>query len=86
MDTTVIGKTADPSETPLYEFEKPRATVRAYISTFKGKTYANIREFVEPYGSPGAPLIPTKSGISVELSDLDELEAAIAALRAGASR
>lgn len=41
----------------LYEFEKPRVTVRAYINQFRGKRYAHIREFVEPRDRPGAPLI-----------------------------
>jgi hypothetical protein len=68
----------------LHEFEKPRATVRAYIAEFRGKRYAHIREFVEPHDRPGAVLIPTKAGISVELNDLDELQACIDALAAAA--
>jgi len=68
----------------VYEFEKPRATVRAYINTFRGKRYAHIREFVEPRDQPGAPLVATKAGICVEIGDLDELEAAVRALRAAA--
>lgn len=65
----------------LYEFEKPRATVRAYVAEFHGKRYAHVREFVEPRDQPGAELIATKSGICVALEDLDELELAVAALR-----
>lgn len=64
----------------LYEFEKPRATVRAYINQFRGKRYAHIREFVEPRDQPGAPLIATKAGICVEVGDLDELQACVDAL------
>ena len=66
----------------LYEFEKPRATVRAYINEFRGKRYAHIREFVEPHGQPGAPLIATKAGICVAVEDLDELQACVDALAA----
>lgn len=68
----------------LYSFEKPRATVQVYINEFHGKRYAHIREFVEPRDRPGAPLIATRAGICVEIGDLDELAAAIAALRAAA--
>lgn len=69
----------------VHEFEKGRSTVRAYITTFKGKRYAHVREFVEPRNQPGAPLIPTRAGVCVELNDLDELEAAVAALRKAAA-
>lgn len=69
-----------PVDQVLHEFEKPRATVRAYINEFHGKRYAHIREFVEPRDQPGAPLIATKAGICVEISDLDELQACIEAL------
>lgn len=69
----------------LHEFEKPRATVRAYIAEYRGKRYAHIREFVEPRDRPGAPLLATKAGICVEISDLDELEACVEALRAAAA-
>jgi hypothetical protein len=65
----------------LYDFEKPRATVRAYIANFNGKRYAHIREFVEPRDKSAADLIATKAGVCVEVGDLDELEAAVAALR-----
>lgn len=68
----------------LYEFEKSRSTVRAYIAEFHGKRYAHIREFVEPRDQPGAALIPTKAGIAIAVDDLDELVAAIAALKRAA--
>lgn len=68
----------------VYTFEKPRATVQAYIAEFHGRRYAHVREFVEPRDQPGAPLIATKAGICVEVDDLDELAAAIAALQAAA--
>lgn len=71
---------ADESAEVLHEFEKPRATVRAYINSFHGKRYAHIREFVEPRDHPGAPLIATRAGICVDVDDLDELQAAVAAL------
>jgi hypothetical protein len=73
-----------PEADVLYEFEKSRATVRAYFAEFRGKRYAHIREFVEPRDQPGAELIATKAGICVEVRDLAELEAAVAALRSGA--
>ena len=73
-----------PEPEVLYEFEKPRAVVRAYIATFRGKRYAQIREFVEPREQPGAPLIPTKAGITVEIDDLHELKACVDALIADA--
>jgi len=66
----------------LYEFEKTRATVRAYMTDFRGKRYAHIREFVEPRDEPGAALVATKAGICVEIDDLDELQACIDALTA----
>lgn len=69
----------------LYEFEKPRSTVRAYITTFKGRRYAHIREFVEPRGEPGAALVATKAGVCFELSKLDELRACVDALRSAAA-
>ncbi len=68
----------------LYEFEKPRATVRATLSTFRGKRYASIREYVEPRDQPGAALIPTKAGITVEVDDLAELRACVEALETAA--
>ncbi len=70
----------DEQPTVLYEFEKTRATVRAYITHYRGKRYAHIREFVEPRDHPGAQLIATKAGICVEVDDLDELEACVKAL------
>jgi hypothetical protein len=76
---------SEPQIEVLYEFEKPRATVRAYVTDFRGKRFAYIREFVEPRDRPGAPLIATKAGICVEVGDLDELEAAVRALRAAAA-
>jgi hypothetical protein len=79
----MLSSVAEQAEV-LHEFEKPRATVRAYITVYKGRRFAHIREFVEPRGQPGAQLIPTKAGISVELNDLDELQACIDALAAAA--
>ena len=64
----------------VYEFDKPRATVRAYIAQYRGKHYGRVREFVEPRGCPGAPLIATRAGICVEVGDLQDLQACVAAL------
>lgn len=66
----------------VYEFEKSRATVRATVSTFRGKRYVSIREFVEPRDQPGSALIPTKAGVTVEVDDLPELRACVDALEA----
>jgi hypothetical protein len=66
----------------LHEFEKSRATVRAYINSFKGKQYAHIREFVEPRDQPGAELIATQTPARVEVEDLDELQHCLDALKA----
>ena len=40
----------------LHSFEKPRATVQAYDTEFRGKRYAHVREFVEPRDRPGDPI------------------------------
>jgi len=68
----------------LYEFAKPRAMVRAYVQMYRGKPLAHIREFVKPRDQPGAPLIATKAGITVELAALDQLRACVDALAAAA--
>jgi hypothetical protein len=68
----------------LYEFDKGRAIVRAYVNVYNGKTYLHIREFVErreDRGQPDAELMPTKAGISVEVEYLEDLENCVKALR-----
>lgn len=48
----------------VQEFELGRrGTVRASLSRLSGKLYADLRLWVEP--SPGAPLVPTKAGLTL---------------------
>lgn len=65
----------------LHEFEVGRGTVRTSISEFRGKVFVDVRLWVEPRDQPGADLIPTKRGISVDVAYMDDLEEAIAAVR-----
>jgi hypothetical protein len=46
-----------------------------------GKHVFDARLWVEPRDQPGADLIPTKRGISVDVAFLEDLEEAIAAAR-----
>ena len=65
----------------VYEFKKRRGVVRAYVTEFEGRRFANLREFIEVRDERGRPL-RTHKGISVPMDDLHELEAALDALRA----
>jgi hypothetical protein len=67
------------------EFDLPNGLARATISTFRGVLKAQVRLWVEPYGQPGAPLIPTKSGFSVPLEYMDDFEDAVSALASAAA-
>ena len=51
--------------------------VRAYINTYKGTRYAQVRVFTD--GEPGK-VYPTKRGIAVTLDDLPKLQEAVTAL------
>jgi hypothetical protein len=63
----------------VYSFRKgSRSEVRASVSTYRGVARADIRLWVPSESDEG--LIPTKSGISIPLEDLDELLAAVQAL------
>jgi Transcriptional Coactivator p15 (PC4) len=67
------------------EFELGRkGWVRATLNEFRGKRYASVRLYVEPRDQPGAELIPTKAGLTVEVSYLDELLEAVQALQEAA--
>jgi len=60
------------------EFEAGRHTIRASVSSFRGTTRVDLREWFEP--EPGAELIPTKKGINLPAEYLEELAEAVAAL------
>jgi len=65
----------------VFEFEAGRrGTVRASVSHYKGKVYADLRLWVEPRESPGAELIPTSKGLSLPIEFADEMREAADAL------
>ncbi len=64
----------------VYEFESGRDTIRASVSSYRGRLYADLRKWYEP--SPGEPLRPTPKGVNVLVDQLPELKAAIAAIEA----
>jgi hypothetical protein len=75
-----------PSDEAVFEFEAGHYTVRAGLSEFRGQQRIDLRQWVEPRDSPGADLIPTQKGINLPVSFLDELEEAVAALRAAVGK
>ena len=69
------------------EFEVGRAgTVRASLSTYRGVRRLDLRLWVQPRQSPGAPLIPTAKGLNVPIEFADELLEAATALWAAAKQ
>lgn len=64
----------------VHEFEVARGIVRSTLSEFSGKTYFDVRLWVEPHDQPGAELIPTKRGLSLPLEFLPEIGEAIDAI------
>jgi hypothetical protein len=64
----------------IHEFEVGRGTIRSTLSDFGGKTYFDLRLWVEPRDQPGAALIPTKRGLSLPLEFLPEVGEALDAL------
>ena len=64
----------------LHEFEVGRGTIRSTLSEFAGKTYFDVRLWVEPRDQPGAALIPTKRGLSLPLEYLPEVTEALEAI------
>jgi hypothetical protein len=64
----------------IHEFECGRGTIRSTLSDFGGKTYIDLRLWVEPRDQPGAALIPTKRGLSLPLEFLPEMSEALEAI------
>lgn len=65
----------------IHEFEAARGVIRTTLSEFSGRTYFDLRLWVEPRDEPGAALIPTKRGVSLPLEFLPELTEALEAIR-----
>jgi hypothetical protein len=65
----------------IHEFEAGRGAIRTSVSQFRGKTFVDVRLWVEPRDQSGADLIPTKRGLSVDAAYLDDLEEEIALAR-----
>jgi hypothetical protein len=64
----------------LHEFKRnAEDTLRLSLSTFKGKTYIDIRLF---YEDASGELQPTKKGVTVTPELWDEFRAGIAAIEA----
>jgi hypothetical protein len=58
--------------------EKNRSEeLRVALKEFKGRNYADVRTYVEPYADEGQGRVPTKKGITVPLAKLPELIAAL---------
>jgi hypothetical protein len=70
----------------IHEFEIGRGTVRSTLNEFGGRTYFDLRLWVEPRDQPGAALIPTKRGLSLPLEFLPEIGEALEALDEAAKR
>lgn len=64
----------------IFEIEKNSIErIRATLNHYKGTLYAHIRVY---YLADGDEWRPTQKGIAIAVDRLDELEAAVAALRA----
>jgi hypothetical protein len=61
----------------VHEFECGRGTIRSTLNQFSGKTFVDIRLWVEPRDEPGAALIATKAGLHIPLEFLPELSEAL---------
>ena len=69
---------ASPPE-PLYTFAKnSRERVQASLTTFKSRPYIDVRVYFQADDDSWRP---TKKGITIDADLLDELEAAVRALR-----
>jgi hypothetical protein len=64
----------------VHEFEYRDTLVRFALSTYRGRTYMDIRTFWQP--SPGEPWQPTKKGMRHSVEALDDWRAGIAAIEA----
>jgi hypothetical protein len=51
----------------IHEFECGRGRDSHTLNDFSGKTYFDLRLWVEPRDQPGAALIPTKRGLSLPM-------------------
>jgi hypothetical protein len=67
-------------DTTVYEFTSGRKRFRARVHVYRGRTLLDLRELWQP--EPDGPYVPTKSGISVLATNLEQLESAVAAMRA----
>ena len=70
----------------VHEFEVGRGTIRSTLNVFSGKTYFDLRLWVEPRDQPGAALIPTKRGLSLPLEFLPEIGEALEAINEATRR
>lgn len=71
------------SDRVLHRFKKNAfEEVRATITSYRGEEYASLRAYYE--AEPGV-WRPTKKGLTLSLDLLDELEAAVKALKAAAA-
>src|SRR5258708_5736337 len=67
-------------ERVVYQFEHGDTFIRATVSTWRTRLYVDLRVFWEP--SPGEGLKPTKKGFRLPAESIDDLESAVAALKA----
>lgn len=69
------------TERTVYTFPKSATQqVRARLTSWKGREYADLRVFAESEGE----YVPTKKGLSVRVEDIPKLVDAVAALRRAA--
>ena len=67
----------------VYAFPKGRTSeVRASLSTYRGELRADLRLWVR---DESGEMIPTKSGISIPIDDVERLLEAVQALREAAA-
>ncbi len=58
--------------------EKNKAEeLRVALKRYKGHDYVDIRTYVEPYADEGQGRVPTKKGVTLALTKLPELIAAL---------
>ncbi len=64
--------------TDIASIEKNRLEeLRIALKEYKGHSYVDIRTFVEPYADEGEGRVPTKKGVTMALTKLPELIAAL---------
>jgi hypothetical protein len=61
----------------IHEFEVSRGTIRSTLNDFGGKTYFDLRLWVEPRDQPGAALIPTKRDAAMTRSGVQGARASV---------